>query len=242
MKTLLHYEMNSRKQSLFVSASPRFRPLGVFLFVLAVFGMVCIVDRPVRADSINNPLYDVNGRLTITGNDVCGLSPCTETIEFSFEYTYTLNGFEYLGEVVGTPSVSSYGALGSFFAGITSPQNPFPFCQPNTNYMPMFNSGGDEIDLYACGNYQSTPVAPSFRADLWGCQTVTCGNDFMPPGSFCEPGPSQDCGALQILGTVQENVVAVPEGGTSLMYLAISLVPIGLAIRQSKRESVHQRN
>jgi hypothetical protein len=222
MKTFSGYEMNSQKR------------FGMWLFVLALFGMICIADKPIQADSI--PIYDVNGTLTITGNNVCGLSPCMETINFSFDYTYTFIGFEYLGEIVGTPSVSSYGALGSSFGGLTGPHSPFPFCQPNTNYMPMYNSGGDEIDLYACGNDQSTPAVPSFRTDLWGCTTVTCGNDFMLPGSGCQPGNGITCGALQIVGTVQEAVVAVPEGGTSPIYLAISFVPIGLAIRQSKRD------
>jgi hypothetical protein len=215
MKTFLHYEMNLRKQ------------LGLRMFVLAVFGMVCIANKPVQADSI--PVYDVTGTLTVAGNNVCGLSPCKETIKFSFEYTYTyvslLNA--YLGGIVGTPSVSSYGVLGSSFSTVTSPHSPYPFCQPNTNYMPMYNSGADEIDLYACGNDQSAPAVPSFRGDLWHCQTATCLTDFAPPGtSRCDVG----C----INGVVQETVVAVPEGGASLMYLACSLLPIGLAIRYSQ--------
>jgi hypothetical protein len=211
-----------------VRAFRQFWPLSLFLFALAVLGMVCIANKPVQADSI--PVYDVTGTLTIAGNNVCGLSPCKETIKFSFEYTYTyfssLNA--YLGGIVGTPSVSSYGALGSSFSAMTGPHSPYPFCQPNTNYMPMYNSGSDEIDLYACGNDQSTPAVPSFRGDLWHCQTATCLTDFAPPGT-------NQCNVGCVMGTVQETVVAVPEGGASLMYVACSLVPIGLAMRQSKR-------
>jgi hypothetical protein len=99
--------------------------------------------------------------------------------------------------------------------------------------MQMFNSGGDEIDLYACGNYLTAPVAPSFGTDLWQCYSATCATDFMPPGS-CDGG--RYCGIVELPGTVQETAVALPEGGTALSYLLISLVPITLAILHSQRE------
>jgi len=83
------YEMSSRQKSLLV-ATHRLQSLWVFAFALAVFGMVCIADEPSEADSLN-PLFDVSGTMAITGNNVCTPSPCTETINFSFQYGYSYN-------------------------------------------------------------------------------------------------------------------------------------------------------
>jgi hypothetical protein len=232
MKTLID-AMSLRKRSALITHG--LCSSCIFLFALAVFGLLCIADKTAQADSI--PIWDVTGTLTITGNNVCGLSPCVETIKFSFDYTYTLVASEYVGELLGTASVSSYGALGSSFAGLYSPQNPFIFCQPNANYMPMFNSGGDEIDLYACGNAESTPAVPSFRGDLWHCVTASCITDFAPAGSDV-------CDTACVIGTVQESVapaVQVPEGGTALEYALMALLPIGFAIWHSKSVRVRAR-
>jgi hypothetical protein len=203
------------------------RLLRLFLVALALIGVVC-TGAPVQAQGNSIPVWDVTATLTITGNNVCGGGPCTETLNYSFDYTYTYNATfdEYDGEIVGNPSVSSYGALGSSFSGLVYPFLRNSQCGPNVNYMDSFDSEGDEIDLYACGPGSSTPRIPSFGGDLFGCATQTCINDFAPSDYGCKTAP---CIGIFLVGSIQENVVQVPEGGTILGYCVISLASMGWA-------------
>ena len=239
MRTFLHYEMTLRQQSSLVAAATRFHPLCMVLFALAVFGMVCIADKPVLADSIVSP-YAVTGTMTFTGNKVCGISPCTETINFAFDLGFTLNNGLYDATVIpGSMSVSSFGALGSSFGSSGGIAGISTSCGgEDNNYMGFLDSSGDEIDLHECGNLESTPVVPSFTApQLYGCQTATCENDFVP--SSLRDNSEGQLG-IMLPGTLRTNVVAVPEGGTCLLYLVCSFVPIGLATlhRRERRSGI----
>ena len=235
MKTFIH-KMKSRKWNSFAVAACRLQSLYVFFFTLAVLGTVCIANTPVRADS----LYDVNGTMTINGNNVCTPSPCSETVNFSLVFGYTFNSDYqmYQGYVVSANS-SSVGVLGSSFAmlpafignpnNVGNPISNSGCAGSDVNYIEFFDSPGDEIDLHACADLEPTPVAPTFGwTDLYSCATVTCLNDFRAPGVG---------NPLFLGGTLQTSVTAVPEGGASLGYLVISLAPIGLAIGLSKRKS-----
>lgn len=230
-----------KMKSRYFVAARRIQSLYMFLFTLAVLGMLCLANTPLQADPINS-LYDVTGTMTITGNNVCTPSPCRETIDFSFLYGYNYNSAFGVYDAYVVPSsisVSSFGALGSSFGYSGQIGNPQPGCDTHAvigepadaNYMP-FLAGGTEIDLDACGNLQTTPVAPSFFvSELYSCGNATCESDFVPPSRMgVNPG-------IFLPGTVHTNVAAVPEGGTSLEYLAIALVPIGFAILWSRRQS-----
>lgn len=246
MKAFIH-KMKSRKWNSFVPAARRIQSVRVYFFALAALGAVCI-NTPLRADSINNPLYDVTGTMTISGNPVCGGAPCSETINFSLIY-----GYNYALDLAGvghyyayaTPiAVTSFGDLGSAFTYsglIGNPQpapptgcgGPIPAGERaiiDANYMP-FSSGGTEIDLNACGNILANPVAPLFQSTvLYSCGTASCVTDFTS-----ETGDSTI--GIFLTGTVQTTVTAVPEGGSMLSYLLISLAPIGLAMHLIKRNS-----
>ena len=231
-------KVTSPTRSSFVAAACRLPSLYVFFFTMAVLGTVCTVDMPVRADSISNPLYDVTGTMTIFGNPVCGGAPCSETINFSFLIGESYNAqwglySEYV--VPASISVSSFGALGSAFAYGGGINNPSSFCDVpggfpgDANYMPFGSSGTGIFDLHACGNQQATPVVPSFLvSSLYSCGNSACVTDFTPP--------DQNGNNLGIFlaGSVQASVTAVPEGGSMLGYLLISLAPIGLAIYRGK--------
>jgi hypothetical protein len=203
------------------------------LVILAILGVICFSARQLQADS--TPLYDVSGTMTINGNNVCTPSPCSETVQFSFEYGYTYDssGNLYDGYALpGTINVNSFGALGSSFATnglILNPGSVGPTCGAtrDNNYMEFKNST-DEIDLYFCALSELSPIAPSFAGtDLYGCGSVTCGTDFVPWGT--------PFSGLFLGGTLQTNVVQVPEGGATFGYVVISLAVIGLAVFGSRR-------
>lgn len=237
MKTFIH-KMQSRKWNSFVVAACRLQSLHVFFFTLAVLGTVCVGNAPLRADSV----YDVTGTIGLMGNTVAPCAgTCSETINFSFQYGYQYEGNGlYQGYALpGTIQVSAFGDLGSLFATtgtFGNPQlGPNPGCSGgDANNMEFLDPAGDEIDLHACGAQALTPFAPSFSttSTLYGCATATCTAEFVPP-SWGIVGPRT---GLFVDGTAQTSVTAIPEGGAFLGYLAISLAPIGLAIRLSKRK------
>ena len=210
--------------------------------ILASLLTVGITNTPLRADSTNGPIYDVNGTMILTGNNVCTPSPCTETIQFSFQFGYqftTLGGNFYSGYAIpGTISVTSSGNLGASFLTngvVFSPTvGPNPGCSGgDANFMEFLDAVGDEIDLHECGNLEQSPIAPSFSltSTLYGCATTTCINDFVPP-SLHRQAPAT---GLFINGSAQTSVVAAPEGEAPMLgYLLISLAPIGLAICQRR--------
>jgi hypothetical protein len=247
VKTFIH-KMKSRKWKSFVLAAFGLQSLYGFFFTLALLGTVCIANTPVRADSINNPLYDVTGTMTISGNPVCGYTRCSETINFSFlyGYNYFADVNEYYAYIVPSSiNVTSFGALGSSFTYNGIIGNVQPVCSPpespgtvqisDANYM-SFLSGGTNISLDACGNVLAAPVVPSFPlTELYACGTAACVSDFVPA--------NQNGNNLGIFlaGSVQTSVTAVPEGGSMLGYLLISLAPIGLAIRQRRGKGAKPR-
>ena len=92
----------------------------VFWISLALMGMVGLTSVPAEAVSLNPYTYNVDGQLSIFGNDVCTPSPCTETLTFSFRFEWApfAPPFTYLGDVVpGSSSVTSSGPLSPFVLG-----------------------------------------------------------------------------------------------------------------------------
>jgi hypothetical protein len=88
----------------------------VFWISVALMGMVGLTAVPAGAVSLNPYTYNVDGQLSIFGNDVCTPSPCTETLTFSFRFEWVSIGTPtipiYLGVVVpGSSSVTSSGPL-----------------------------------------------------------------------------------------------------------------------------------
>jgi hypothetical protein len=60
----------------------------VFWISVALMGMVGLTAVPAGAVSLNPYTYNVDGQLSIFGNDVCTPSPCTETLTFSFRFEW----------------------------------------------------------------------------------------------------------------------------------------------------------
>jgi len=185
-------------------------------------GLLLLFAIPAHADSVAAE-YAVNGQLTITGNNVCTPSPCTETLQFSFNVDYSLlvptnNGYPptYFGSVVAPVFTSSSGPLGYFGGG--------PFSNW-TNYYPFSNNLGDEIDLSVdLGSmFPQTfgvPGPPVFLgSNLWGCVSTTCVTDF----SFY----SFPATGLYLEGTLQYTATLVPEPSTATLTF-FGLAGIGL--------------
>src|SRR5215467_3176503 len=204
---------------------------------LAIAWMVIVFNPHLHAQIQASPVWDVNGQIVLIGNNVCYPSPCTETVNFSFDYTYQYVGGTYFGQVVGTPSFTSIGPLGSNFYTITNPIEPEADCGFDTNYMEMLDRAGDEIDISTCGNAQSTPVTPTFPvAQLYRCDTAICITDFAPSYD-CLSG-SNVCPGIFKQASVQATVVEVPEGGTTIEYCASSFAFIGCALFWKRHKSL----
>ena len=172
---------------------------------------VCAV--PVAADTV----YQVTGSATITGNPVCGGSPCIETVNFSFLVDYLLvypGAYDpYVENLVSVISIGS-----------TGPLAPFNRMGAIADYFGFFNSAGDEIDVngpYADGSNAPAPFPDLRDSELYGCSVPAdpiCVHDFVPPG-----GPS--FGHVRF-GTLRYSFSAVPEGSTRLHLL----VGVGLGL------------
>lgn len=210
-----------------------------YVVVLVLLGVICFGARHSQADS--SPLYDLSGTMTINGNSVCTPSPCSETIQFSFEYGYNYDSSQDLYEgytVPGTMSVTSFGSLGSGFLTsgyIFASGNVGPTCLGgDSNYMAFSNSSNaDEIDLHFCAIQETSPIAPSLTGtDLYGCTSSTCAKDFVPWGT--------PFSGLFLGGTLETNVVQVPEGGTTFGYVVISLAAIGFVVFRSRHREAQR--
>lgn len=190
------------------------------LFILA--GLVFLFLTPAHADS-GAADYVVNGQLTITGNNACGASPCSESLQFSFDFDYVQlypaqngNPAGYVGSAENPLLISASGPLGSFGSG---------GCCVTSGYLAMANGLGDEIDLETdLGSVfqqtNGTPGPPVFLgSDLYSCQSTICVNDFLPPGSP-ETG-------LFLSGTLNYTATLVPEPPTVLL-VCFGLLGLGL--------------
>jgi hypothetical protein len=186
-------------------------------------GLLLLFAIPAHADLVVAE-YAVNGQLTITGNNVCTPSPCTETLQFFFNVDYTLlapasNGYPptYFGSVVAPVFTSSSGPLGFFGGG--------PFSNW-TNYYPFSNNLGDEIDLSVdlgsmIPQTFGVPGPPVFLgSDLFACVTPVCVNDF-------SPYPGAPTVGLYLEGTLQYTATLVPEPSTATLTF-FGLAGIGL--------------
>jgi hypothetical protein len=196
------------------------------LRLLVVF-FICAV--PAMADSV----FDVNGALTIVGNNTCSGTPCVETLAFSFQFAYQLvpqfvipGHNYYAGTVLPGGTVTSFGPLAPFFAS----SGP---CCIAAGYVPFANLANDGIDILLSQSstnqvtpFGVSPAPPVFLngALLYGCGVpgVTsvdrvCVQDFSITGSvFGGIGG----------GPAQITVTAAPEG-SALSYL---LVGVGLGL------------
>src|SRR6202035_1243745 len=124
--------------------------------------------------------------------------------------------------VPGLGTLESLGPLGQFnllggggVGGFL--HSPTPALGGDSNYVAFFDTGGDEIDIhFARGDGLSRFVPSIVSADVYGCQTVTCAND------FSRVGPQPSIGVFNY-GEVEATVTLVPEPQT------LALLLIGLA-------------
>ncbi|MGA9882943.1 MAG: PEP-CTERM sorting domain-containing protein [Candidatus Acidiferrales bacterium] len=209
-----------------------------FALFLVLFAAVAFAARPAHADTF----YDVSGTLTLTGNNACGSSPCTETIDFSFELDEGFNSvYDAYGLtfVPGTSTTTSSGPLGTmYFAGASG--GPLAYQTPgpgngNVNFT-AFNSSpdpvfADSLELYVAENLQPDPFIPSFDGGtLYSCATATCVTDFCPP-SFCTSG-GVDLGIFAPAST-ESTVTAAPEP-SALALLAFGLLALCFLGRRNR--------
>jgi hypothetical protein len=208
-----------------------FLALGCFVWLSAI---------PARADGLPfllPPAYSVSGALLIVGEDnACGGLPCTETVAFSFDVGYQFLDSN-LYRAYATNMVDSWsGALGSFTKSQAGPIFPgivtgvTGVCAGgggDANFLAFGDPAGDEIDIHLCQGFASTPVAPSIRAaDLYGCATTTCVNDFVP----LDRGQTTTLPQLGLFlfGPVEFRVTTTPEPATiTLLVSGILLLGLG---------------
>jgi PEP-CTERM motif-containing protein len=201
------------------------------LRIVVLLALLYLVVPAAWADTLDVvSQYNVDGLLTITGNNACPPLPaCAETIGFSFVvdvvFVPTFNAGPYEAYIVpGSDSVESLGPLGKFTSGGGFPGDITFFACGDCNYLGFGDPGGDEIDIHLAQGAGISPFVPSVdHADLYRCGTVTCVTDLCPP-SFCGPGTTSAIGIFspgEVEATVTE--VPVPEPQT------LALLLIGLA-------------
>jgi hypothetical protein len=170
-----------------------FTKLAGFLLLLLAFG-----TQQARADSV----YEIRGTLTIPGNSA---NPgIAETINYSFELDYTKLDNAGFASFVGTPSVTSFGPLGTFaivnnssqgyigfFSPVLTPQNQPAQIDLLGEFSPLFNpvpviSG--QAWLYSCTGESTGVCAPFFigPGNIYGPATASVYAVSTPePGTLC---------------------------------------------------------
>ena len=103
--------------------------------------ILLICAAPACADSA----YDESGAVTIVGNDVCGGTPCIESLAFSFRMDYQLFGGLFHAHVLPGFKINPVSAgdeidVNGPFGDAEAPAAPFP------NLL--------DADLYGCGTIE----------------------------------------------------------------------------------------
>jgi hypothetical protein len=200
----------------------------VYLVVIGPIGLPAV---PAGATSFNPYTYNVEGQLSIFGNDVCTPSPCTETLDFSFHFQWVESGAGGIFQIYippGTATITASGPLGDQWRTVQG-----LFYSPY--YFPMADQYGNEIDLDMPNlTFSETPwIGPTFfGAELYACQTAACVDAFVDPIYSDRQPPYY---GIYLGGTVQyttERLDAVPEEGTLGL---LSLCLMGIALWQWKQ-------
>jgi hypothetical protein len=204
------------------------RILGVLFF--SVVGLTAV---PAQATSIGPYTYDIDGQLSIVGNDVCSPSPCTETVHFAFRFQWVETGVTGLFQVNVLPGFTEILATGPLGDSWRTVEGLFY----SEYYFPMLDTSGNEIDLDMPNlTFTETPwIGPTFyAAELYACRTQICVTDFVRPDSGL--GDSPPLTAIFLGGPLQYTATAVPvpELSTLFFLLAALLGVVGWRARQRK--------
>jgi hypothetical protein len=201
---------------------------------LVLSAIVLLFIPPAWAIPVNPYTYNVVGDLSIVGNNVCGPSPCTESLHFAFQFAWV---------PIPEPPPAYQATVNPESVNLSSsgPLAPFTILSvsPYDYWFGLFNSGGDEIDVEAIGlNHLSlvtdTPqIPPTFLgADLYACRTQLCSTDFTsyPPGAAVFLG-----GSAHITATAVSDPVPEPSSGLLLALAGLGLLWLaGWRARQRK--------
>jgi hypothetical protein len=215
------------------------------LNVLLVTAAVALFAVGARADSIPVASFNINGSMTVDGNN-----GSVETIHFAFVEDYFPDFFSgYDASVVGSVLASSSGPLGSFVS-----VNDVEFGQPaggTGGYMAFFDntqpSKGDEIDLILSNQFGTLNLDPPTAGGsfMYSCQTTACASDFSLIGTPQQFSFGPD-GTAQFTATAipTDPPTNTPEPPTILMISLGILGLLGIASMRtfySKREAAPSR-
>jgi hypothetical protein len=201
---------------------------SLLVLALALGGFSLVNAIAVRADS--GPAYDINGQMTLTGNNDCG-GTCTEIISYSFVLSSPQNpsspstqicAFEmYSGCVIGPIFTSSSGPLGFF----GSYSQPFP---QHGFLLGFGNDQGDDVDMYFQPAGEGTPPV-ALQSNLYGCVSTACvdlgfdGSDI--PAMY-------DTYTFTVVNEFTATLVSTPEPPTAMLGLCGILALCLLAARR----------
>jgi hypothetical protein len=194
------------------------------LLLLCAFGA-----QQAKADNI----YEVIGSMTIPGN---AANPGVgETINYSFEMDYFVDPqYGPQSNVIGTPIVTSFGALGTAFyvAGAGGQANGYVgFFSGDPHNV---SNGFSEIDLEGIFHptFGPSPIPSQGPGSvyLWSCIPPLPCSEFAPPGTLDANGELW----TQQLGTNTSAVylVSTPEPGTLCLF-ALGALMLGLIKKYS---------
>jgi hypothetical protein len=187
-----------------------------------VLAVASIIPSVAKADAITSNVYNMTGTATLDGNSNC--TSCSETLNFNFDVTINVDatyGYYVSSFVDPGGTMDSSGTLGASFQ---LPSGSGYFSQ----YIELFDSSGDEIDIVPFGG--AVGPVPSFAANLYGCQTSTCVEDF---GDYPLLNPPE-------LGIYKElisdpTISYVPEPSSFALLVMVGLLAIGCALLRKAR-------
>jgi hypothetical protein len=203
--------------------------------VLVIVGILLAFCCTSRADDVSAQ-FQVNGILTIVGNNACPPLPaCAETLDFSFS-AYEAPGEFYPYQVFivpGSGDVESLGPLEEFSLG-GGVGNLEPNDYDDSNFVAFDNTNDDEIDIHLSLGQGFSPFTPSvISTDLYGCGTASCDADF---SIFNSSGTGEQLGIFRF-GEVSATVTPVPEINSASLLAAglLGLLGLGIVRRRAKQ-------
>jgi hypothetical protein len=182
--------------------------------VLVIFFLTCAM--PARADQV----YQVDGTITGTGNNVCSPSPCSVSVTFSFLFEIYNDPNTGINGLLlpNSASASGSGSLGSLFTF-----NPGGWSGGNEGYIPIYDSNLDEIDLITALPPLDQPFQDFSTVEWYACHTVTCFTGFLPLQEQAIYGapPAFNVGFNGAYPLdLSQTVTAIPEPPTILMVMS----------------------
>ena len=187
------------------------------LFSVLMLTALFLCPISTRADSM--PVYLVQASMTFTGTNACTPAPCTQEVDFSFEWSYTKSVdnegvASFSGQLV--PNASTFSTSGSLGSASGSGEASMAQGYWFLGALP----GVTTFDFYVLtGNIESAPLPPTIGAiDMYYCGIQLCVDDFLGTG-YTAPVVTYISRTYPVYTVTEVTPQAVPEPSTPVLLL-----------------------